>query len=91
MKRYIKNSSEEYYNKLIKRIDEEGYTCFIIQTIGEDDYWYWVVDTPIVKRSGLTDIEFINDVTGEYSNEGSSVASFDTAEEAEADFRGESV
>lgn len=91
MKRYIKGSSdEEYFNKLIKRIDEDGYTCFIIQTTGEDDYWYWVVDTPIVENSGLTDIEFINDVTGEYSTEGSSVASFTTPEEAEADFIGDS-
>lgn len=88
MKKYIKNSSDEdYFNKLIKRIDEDGYTCFIIQTTGEDDYWYWVIDTPIVEESGLTDEEFIN--SWKYSAEGGSVASFDTAEEAESDFRGD--
>ncbi len=89
MKKYIKSNSDEYYNKLIKRIDRDGYTCFIIQTTDEDDYWYWAVDTSVVEDSGLSDIEFINDVTGEYGSEGCSVASFDTPEEAEADFYSE--
>ena len=88
MEKYIKNSSEEeYFNKLIKRIDEDGYTCFIIQTSGENDYWYWVVDTSIVEESGLSDEEFINSF--DYSSEGASVASFDTVEEAETDFYGD--
>ena len=86
MKRYIKSSSDGFVNKLIKKIDDNGSTCFIIQTEGDNDYWYWVVDTAYVTESGLTDEEFINDVTGEYGSIGFSAASFDTVEDAIADY-----
>lgn len=83
----VKAAAEGDYNKLIKRIDQDGYTCFIIQSGDEPDYWYWCVDTAIVDRYKGTDQEFINDYDN--SSEGSSCASFATPEEAEADFRGE--
>lgn len=86
MKRYIKSSSEDFVNKLIKKIDDGVDTCFIIQTEGDNDYWYWVVDTAYVTESGLTDEEFINDVTGEYGHIGFSSSSFDTVEDAIADY-----
>lgn len=83
------NASEDTddYNKLIKRIDQDGYTCFIIQSGNETDYWYWCVDTYLVDRYKGTDQEFINDYDN--SSEGSSCASFATPEEAEKDFLGE--
>lgn len=83
----VKAAAEGNYNKLIKRIDQDGYTCFIIQSGDEPDYWYWCVDTAIVDRYKGTDQKFINDYDN--SSEGSSCASFATPEEAEADFRGE--
>lgn len=83
----VKAAAEGDYNKLIKRIDQDGYTCFIIQSGDEPDYWYWCVDTFLVDRYKGTDQEFINDYDN--SSEGSSCASFATPEEAEKDFLGE--
>lgn len=88
MKRLLNSSlnSSEFVNKLIKRIDDDDTTVFIIQTVGDDDYWYWAVDKYYVDKAHCTDEEFINDVDGKYGHLGFSSASFATPEDAIDDY-----
>ena len=69
-------------------IDDDGkYTTFFLYTEG-DGYWYWTVDTPVVKEYQGSYEAFVNDEKN--SALGSSVAFFDTLEEAIADYNSQS-
>lgn len=84
MKRYIRaNDNLEDVNQICDIEDDGNYTTFFLYTDG-DGYWYWTVDTPIVRRYRGTKEEFVNDVDN--SNLGSSTAFFDTLEEAKEDY-----
>jgi hypothetical protein len=67
-------------------IDDDGkFTTFFLYTEG-DGYWYLTIDTPIVKEYPGTNDVFVNDIFGPEAEYGSSVAFFDTLEEAKEDF-----
>lgn len=88
----------EIVNKVYKIITETYEYVFIMQTEGEDDYWYWAVPrsdvgayfarkgTLILSLDKAKAEQFVNDM--ENDTLGCSVASFNSVEEAEMDYRG---
>ena len=86
MKRYIRsdyNGADEDATKICDIDDDGKCTTFFLYT-EESGYWYWTVDTPVVKRYRGSMEEFVAD--DDNYNLGASVAYFDTLEEAKADF-----
>lgn len=84
MKRYIRaNDNLEDINQICDIDDDGNYTTFFLYT-PESGYWYWTVDTPVVKRYRGSMEEFVADEDN--YNLGSSVAYFDTLEDAKDDF-----
>ena len=83
-------------NKVYKVIDAEGSYCLIIQTEGDDDFWWWefnkgYVDEYFSEKGIEFDIAkaevFANDLDNNLI--GCSTASFSSVEEAEEDYRRE--
>ena len=86
MKRYIRaNDNMEDINQICAIEDDGKFTTFFLYTEG-DGYWYWIIDTIFVKEYPGTAEEFVNDMDNPAREYGSSVAYFDTLEEAKEDF-----
>lgn len=91
----------EIVNKVYKIITETYEYVFIMQTEGDDDYWYWAVSradvTSYFAKKGILLLsldkekaeQFVNDDVNEFL--GCSVASFNSVEEAEMDYKGGSI
>lgn len=70
-------------NQIIDIDDDGKYTTFFLYT-PESGYWYWTVDTLVVRRYRGSMEEFVADEDN--YNLGSSTAYFDTLEEAKEDY-----
>lgn len=71
-------------NTILDITESKTTTIFFLQTEGETDVWYWQVDTADVQNYNGTLTMFVNDYAN--STLGCSVASFNTLEEAKADY-----
>ncbi len=87
VKKFCQQVLDSVSTNQIFDIDDDGkYTTFFLYTEGSG-YWYWTVDTPIVKEYKGSYEAFVNDENN--SGYGSSVAFFDTLDEAVADYNGQ--
>ena len=87
----VKNFCEQVLaqevNQICDIIEDDNYTTFFLYTEGSG-YWYWTVDSEYFRKYQGTDEEFVDDEDN--YNVGSSVAFFDTLDEAIADYNGQS-
>lgn len=86
-KKSVMASEIERINHISKIIEDGNETTFFLTTDEESGYWYWIVDTDYVTNYPGTVDDFVNDLDN--AGVGSSVAYFDSLEDAVADYYGD--